>query len=115
MDVLVGPSLLYYLILQHAERMIQYEERNAALTVESMEHAERIIAHAEMLMTNAERNDVSTVELGGEVAATEIMEHTQKILQHAMQHAAMVMDNREVEGCQYISNFCICALMAVTP
>ena len=67
--------------MEHAERIIQHADMNAGLTVdhggaESMEHAERIIAHAEMPMVNAERNDVSTVELGGEVVATEIMEHT---------------------------------------
>ena len=76
--------------MEHA--IIQHAERNAVLTVdpggtESMEHAE-------MLMANAERNDVSTLELG---VATEIMEHTQKILQHAMQHAEMVIAYAEMQ------------------
>ncbi len=87
--------------MEHAGRITQHADMNAGLTMdpggaESMEHAERIIAHAEMLMANAEQNDASTAELGGEAIATEIMEHTQKILQHAMQHAEMVMAYAEM-------------------
>ena len=111
------------MILQHVEMtavptvdpggeesmIIQQADMNAVPTVDlvaggevdtdMMGNVELIIAHVEMLMDHEELKEVSTVELGGEAVATENMQHAEKIyMEHAIQQAEMLLQQRAVDA-----------------